>query len=102
MNTKRDAQIYFLRRLISSHRTPFKGDRIALAIILNGAKAVGLYREAQAIAMELRADWLAYLTKTQREWQAHSHRPSRCRGGHQPMDADALAARHKYVTCEPQ
>ena len=102
MNTKRDAQIYFLRRLISSHRTPFKGDRIALAIILNGAKAVGLYREALAIAMELRADWLAYLTKTQREWQHRTRRLTRHRMHGYLADADGIATREKYVTCEPQ
>lgn len=50
-------------------------------------------REAMEIILDKRFTWLTWLTVTQRQWQAHTRRPSRARFN------DSIELREKYVRC---
>lgn len=74
--------------------TSHMGDRHRCLAALAYAEKRGVDKaEAMAIILEKRFNWLTWLTVTQRQWQSHTHRPSRAR------HHDSIELREKYVRC---
>lgn len=70
-------------------------DRKSTALALRMARTEGVYDDVLSIALRKRADWLEWLTVTQRKWQsAVSRRPQR--GEHH----DSWDIREYYVRCD--
>jgi len=77
--------------MVSGYRVPVEDTKTVMA--LRDAKARGYSEMFRAIYRAKRAERLAYLTMTQRQWQRKTHRPSRAR------HHDSIAIREKYVRC---
>lgn len=86
---EQDAQAVLMTRLISGYST-----RSRMSLYVQG-RLLRAFPESKPYVMAARAEWLAWVTKTQREWQRASRRPQRANHG-----AESVATRERYVRCQ--
>lgn len=83
-----------VRHIALSSKTRYPRDLAIQAMLIRSARSPEERRGVIRAILDARAEWLDWLTRTQRDWQTKvSHRPLRQR------HHDSLAIREQYLRC---